>query len=78
MATTAKLPAASCTVEDVLAACIRAQLAVTGQLLADLGRGSAYGIWQAFLQSGATREDVELLHAWLRDHPPASTTAAAT
>lgn len=73
MAAAAKPATASHAVEDVLAAYIRAQLAVTGQLLSDLGRGSAYGIWQSLLHSGATLEDVELLHAWLSGHQPAST-----
>ena len=73
MAAAANPPARpAVTTEDALAAYIRAQLAVTSQMLADLGRGSPYGIWNALLQSGATREDVELLHAWLRDHPAAA------
>jgi hypothetical protein len=77
MAAAEKPPAAGRTAEDVLAAFVRAQLAVTGQVLADLCRGSAYGIWTALLESGAAREDVELLHAWLRDHPAASAAPAA-
>lgn len=69
-------PAAS--PDAALAAHIRIMNAAFVTLAADLGRGSAYGPWQALLQAGANREDIELVHAWLREHQAASPAAGAT
>jgi hypothetical protein len=66
---TAKPAAAGRALEDVLAAHIRSVLAVLGQVLADMGRGSPHGANHAMALAGASLADVETVRAFLAAHP---------